>query len=438
MKKFYQLGKVNLFPICRSLTGGGVRKTLKIIKNNFPKLTIKKIRSNTRVFDWKIPDEWNIFDAYIEDKFGNKIIDFKKHNLHVVGYSKTINKYLKKENLFKNLHFIKEQPDAIPYITSYYRKTWGFCLSYNQFKNIDKKYSSKDTFRVVIKSKFKKKNGVLNYGELILKGKSKQEILISTYICHPSMANNELSGPIVSMGLINFFMKIKNLKKTIRFIFIPETIGSIAYINLNFNHLKKNLIGGYNLSCIGDDRQHSCMFSKYNNTPSDRAITQAYKKLNIRNYKVYSFLERGSDERQYNSPGIEFPIASIFRSKYNRYPEYHTSLDDFTLVTLSGVTGGFMVAKEAIKILLNNVYPKYEILCEPQMGKRGLYPNLSVKKNPNFSTNKRNITSKDFLSFIQYSDGKNSIEQISKLIKLDLISTKRIFRKLLKYRVVSS
>lgn len=438
MKKFYQLGKVNLFPICRSLTGGGVRKTLKIIKNNFPKLTIKKIRSNTRVFDWKIPDEWNIFDAYIEDKFGNKIIDFKKHNLHVVGYSKTINKYLKKENLFKNLHFIKEQPDAIPYITSYYRKTWGFCLSYNQFKNIDKKYSSKDTFRVVIKSKFKKKNGVLNYGELILKGKSKQEILISTYICHPSMANNELSGPIVSMGLINFFMKIKNLKKTIRFIFIPETIGSIAYINLNFNHLKKNLIGGYNLSCIGDDRQHSCMFSKYNNTPSDRAITQAYKKLNIRNYKVYSFLERGSDERQYNSPGIEFPIASIFRSKYNRYPEYHTSLDDFTLVTLSGVTGGFMVAKEAIKILLNNVYPKCEILCEPQMGKRGLYPNLSVKKNPNFSTNKRNITSKDFLSFIQYSDGKNSIEQISKLIKLDLISTKRIFRKLLKYRVVSS
>ena len=252
------------------------------------------------------------------------------------------------------------------------------------------------------------------------------------------MANNELSGPIVAMGLINYFMKIKNLKKTFKFIFIPETIGSIAYINLNYDHLKKNIIAGYNLSCIGDDRQHSCMFSKYNNTPSDQAITQAYRKLNIRNYKVYSFLERGSDERQYNSPGIELPIASIFRSKYNRYPEYHTSLDDFTLVTLSGVTGGFKVAREAIKILLNNVYPKHEVLCEPQMGKRGLYPNLSVRKNPNISAKNRKITSKDFLSFIQYSDGKNSIEQISKLIKLDLISTNKIFRKLLKYRIVSS
>ena len=183
-------------------------------------------------------------------------------------------------------------------------------------------------------------NGYLNYGELVIKGQSKQEILISTYICHPSMANNELSGPIVSMSLINYFKKIKNLSKTIRFIFIPETIGSITYISKNLYDLKSNLIGGYNLSCIGDERQHSCLLSKYENSPSDKALIEAYKKLRIK-YKKYSFLERGSDERQFNSPGIDLPITSIFRSKYGEYPEYHTSLDNFSLVTIKGVKDGF-------------------------------------------------------------------------------------------------
>ena len=216
----------------------------------------------------------------------------------------------------------------------------------------------------MIKSNFNTK-GNLNYGELVLKGKSSQEILISTYICHPSMANNELSGPIVSMGLINYFQNKKNLKKTLRFIFIPETIGSISYLSQNLKKLKKNLIGGFNLSCIGDERTHSCMFTKYNDSPSDEALLQAYKNLKIKKFKIYSFLKRGSDERQYNSPGIDLPIASIFRTKYGNYPEYHTSLDDFNLVTLKGIKGGFRVAKEAINIILKNIYPTSNILCEP-------------------------------------------------------------------------
>ena len=190
-------------------------------------------------------------------------------------------------------------------------------------KKIQKEYSDKDIFKVVINSNFKKK-GFLNYGELILKGESKEEILISTYLCHPSMANNELSGPIVSMGLINYFRNLKKLEKTLRFVFIPETIGSISYLSKNLKQLKKNVIAGYNLSCIGDERQYSCMFTKYNNTPSDEAIIEAYKNLKIKKFKVYSFLERGSDERQYNSPGVDLPIASIFRTKYGKYPEYHT------------------------------------------------------------------------------------------------------------------
>ena len=171
------------------------------------------------------------------------------------------------------------------------------------------------------------------------------------------------------------------------------------------------------------------MFSKYNNTPSDEAIIEAYKNLKIKRFKVYSFLERGSDERQYNSPGIDLPIASIFRTKYGKFPEYHTSLDDFSLVTLKGITGGFKVAKEAIKIILKNIYPKVNILCEPQMGKRGLYPNLSTKQKKN--------SSKAFLSFIQYSDGKNSVVKISKFIKLNLKTTKKIYKKLLSHKIIT-
>lgn len=426
LKKYYNLGKKILFPINRSLTGNGIRQTLKIIKNEFPDLKIKKIKSGTRVFDWNVPEEWNVTDAYIKDKHGEKIIDFKNNNLHLMGYSHSINKLLIKKHLFKNIHYLKNQPNAIPYVTSYYKKRWGFCISYDKINEINNSYSNKDKFKVVIKSNFKK-NGHLNYGELFIKGKSQKEILISTYVCHPSMANNELSGPIVSMGLINYFKKIKKLNKSIRFIFIPETIGSIVFISKNYQNLKKNVIGGYNLTCIGDDRNHSCMFSKYNNSPSDEALIEAYKKLNIKKYKIHSFLKRGSDERQYNSPGIDLKITSIFRTKYNEYPEYHTSLDDFRVVTLKGITGGFNVAKESIKILLNKTIPKNLNLCEPQMGKRGLYPTISIKKNN---------SSKNYMNFLQYADENNSLEKISKIIKLKLDTTKKIFLKLKKKKLV--
>ena len=237
------------------------------------------------------------------------------------------------------------------------------------------------------------------------------------------MANNELSGPIVSMGLINYF-KNKKLNKTLRFVFIPETIGSISYLSKNLKYLKENVIGGYNLSCIGDERQHSCMFSKYQNSPSDEAVIEAYKFLRIKNYKVYPFLKRGSDERQYNSPGIDLKISSIFRTKYGEYPEYHTSLDNFNLVTLKGCIGGFNVARKSIEILLERIYPKCKIMCEPLMSKRSLYPTLSSK-------NERKLT-RSYMDFLQYADGTNSLEKISRLIKLDLKSIRKIYRILIK------
>ena len=241
------------------------------------------------------------------------------------------------------------------------------------------------------------------------------------------MANNELSGSIVSMGLINYFRKLKNLKKTIRFIFIPETIGSIVYLNKNLENLKKNLIGGYNLSSIGDERLHSCMFTKYGNSASDKALIECYKSLKIK-YKVFSFLKRGSDERQYNSPGVDLPVSSIFRTKYGEYPEYHTSLDNFDLVTPKGIKGGFLVAKKALQLLTEKIFPRVRILCEPHMSKRGLYPTISKRS--------RNKSTKLFMDFLQYSDGRNSLEEISSIIKTDLKTTKKIYKKLCLHKLV--
>ena len=420
--KFYKLAKNKLFTINRSITGKGIRKTLYLIKKEFPALKIYNISSKTKVFDWEVPDEWNVVDAYVLDKDNKKIINFKKNNLHLVGYSTKINSTINKKKLFEHLHSLPKQLDAIPYVTSYYNRTWGFCISHRTKLKFNKKYTSKDIFKVVIKSSHNL-NGNLNYGELVLKGSSKQEILISTYLCHPSMANNELSGPIVSMSLIEYFTKIKKLDKTIRFLFIPETIGSIVYLSKNLLDLKNNVIGGYNLSCIGDERMHSCMLSKYENSPSDKSLIEAYKKLKIK-YKRFSFLKRGSDERQFNSPGIDIPITSIFRTKYAEYPEYHTSLDDFKLVTLKGISGGFKVASNAIKILLKKIIPKNIVLCEPQMGKRGLYPAFGYKGTENY------------MNFLQYADGKNDLNMISKKIKVNLLLTKKIYTELKKYKLI--
>ena len=439
-----KLGK-KLFPINRSLTGKGSLKTLKIIQRKIPKLKIKKFKSRKKVYDWNVPDEWNVLDAHVKDKTGKKIIDFKKNNLHLVGYSKPFKKKISKKELFKNLHAIKSFPDAIPYVTSYYNKYWGFCLSFNKKKLFDRKYSNQDKFDVLVDTRFNKK-GCMHYGELLLPGKSKKEILISTYICHPSMANNELSGPLVTLALIKFFSKI-NLKKSIRFIFAPETIGAIAYINKNIKFLKKNVIGGYVLTCIGDNRNYSIIKTKYENSISDIAAKKAFRDLKIK-YKSFSFLKRGSDERQYNSPGVDLNIATIMRSKPGTFREYHTSKDNFDLVNKSGLKGGYKVAKKAIENLLEiddpekkgtkekneKKYPKSKFLCEPNLGKRGLYNLLG---ETSFGNKVFKDQSRKLLDFLQYSDGTNNLKRISKNINLNLKKTKFIYNLLKKNNLLS-
>jgi aminopeptidase-like protein len=437
MQKYLNLGK-KLFPICRSLTGKGTLKTLRILQSVVPELKIKKIKSGTKVFDWRVPNEWNISEGYILDKNKKKIIDFKNNNLHVVNYSTSVNKILSRDELLEKIYSLPKQPEAIPYVTSYYKKNWGFCENYQNKIKIKKKYQKNDKFKAVIKTNFNNK-GYLNYGELLIKGKVKKEILLSTYICHPSMANNEISGPIVTLALSKYFMKLKS-NYSLRIIFVPETIGAISYIYKNLNELKRNIIGGYVLTCIGDNRNYSYLSSKYNNSLSDKAAFETFKKLKIK-FKKYSFLKRGSDERQYNSPGVDLPIGSIMRTKYGEYPEYHTSLDNFKVVNLKGLTGGFEIAKEIIKNLMSkkitniqrrirkkkNKCPLVSVKCEPHMSKRNLYHSINFGQ--------KNIFMK-YLDFIQFSDGTNSILEIAKYIKIPLNNAKKIFNVLKKNNLV--
>ncbi|KAB2823170.1 DUF4910 domain-containing protein [Aliivibrio finisterrensis] len=404
-----------LFPICRSLTGDGNRKTLDIIKKEVPELKVYSVPSGYKAFDWVVPREWNIDSAYIKDSSGNEIINFKCNNLHVVGYSTPVDKKISYEELQSHLFSLPEKPNAIPYMTSYYRDMWGFCISEN-----DRKKLVDDVYEVKIDSKLQ--NGFLNYAEVIIPGKTEQEVFLSTYICHPSMANNELSGPIVTVELIEWIKSLTDRKYTYRVVFIPETIGSIVYLSKNMTHMKHKVVAGFNITCVGDERCYSYLPSRCGNTISDKAAKAALGEIDS-TYKKYTWLDRGSDERQYCAPGVDLPIATIMRSKYAEYPEYHTSLDKLgTVVTEKGLQGAVNALIKAIYFIEENHKPKINVLCEPQLGKRGLYPNSS-------SLNTKSIV-KDMMNVISYCDGDHDLFDIHEKTEVSMSSIIDILSKL--------
>ena len=307
-QEIYKLAE-QLFPICRSITGNGVRETLKIIQEYIP-IKIHEIPTGTKVFDWAVPKEWNIKDAYVMDEDGKKIVDFQENNLHILGYSTPINKIVSLSKLQEHLYSLPDSPDAILYATSYYKERWGFSITHNKRKKL-----KNGNYKVFIDSELKA--GTLTYGELIIPGETKEEIFLSTYICHPSMANNELSGPSVATYLAKWILKGPR-KYTYRIIFIPETIGSITYLSKNLSVMKKNTICGFNVSCVGDDKAYSYLPTKDGNTYTDKVA------LNILSFKhpdfiKYSFLDKGSDERQYNAPGVDLPVCCVMRTKFATY-----------------------------------------------------------------------------------------------------------------------
>lgn len=407
-----------LFPINRSITGNGVRQTLNYIKKIIPELQINEVPSGTQCFDWTIPKEWNCNEGYIITPNGDKICDFSINNLHIVGYSTPVDMDIEYEQLIEHLYYLEEQPNAIPYITSYYKERWGFCLKYEDFKQLEK-----GIYKVKIDSKLE--DGSLTYGEVLIPGKIDKEIFLSTYVCHPSMANNELSGPVVTTALVNFIKNMKNRKYSYRIVFIPETIGSICYLSRNINTMKQNIIAGFNITTIGDDRAYSFIPTRYGNTLSDRVSKHILKDTK---YIEYSYLDRGSDERQYCAPGVDLPIATICRTKYGEYPEYHTSLDDLTIISPTGLYGGYDKLKQAIVLLEKNEKYRVNVLCEPQLGKRGLYPTISTKSSGEIV--------RDMMNFIAYADGNNDLIDIANIINTKAEDLYEIVEKLAKANLI--
>ncbi|QWU80557.1 DUF4910 domain-containing protein [Campylobacter novaezeelandiae] len=430
----YNLAK-KLFPICRSIIGKGFRTSLKILNYELTKnfiqpnklqqlaggggFEIYSIKSGTKVYDWVIPPEWHIKDAFIIDPNGKKICDFKKNNLHVLNYSIAVDKKLDLEELQNHLYSLEDIPDAIPYVTSYYKKRWGFCITHNERKEL-----KKGTYRVFIDSKHDE-NGVLNYADFIIPStkKIKDEILISTYLCHPSMANNELSGPVVALFLIKWLLNLKERKYNYRFVIVPETIGSITYINKNLKALQKNVKAGFVLSCVGDDLSYSLIHTPNANTLSDKVALHTLK--NKTNFKEFSFLKRGSDERQYNSPLVNLGIVGICRTRYGDYKFYHTSKDDLDFISPKGLLGGLKAMQEIILNLENNAIYKNTTFCEPNLGKRGLYHTLSSINDIPLACN--------FLAFL---DGKKDILDIAEILNLQGYELKDLVQKLLEFKLL--
>jgi aminopeptidase-like protein len=404
----------DLMPINRSLTGEGVRETLDYLGQLIPGLVRHHLPTGSQVFDWTIPKEWRVREAYLADASGSRVVDFAKNNLHLVGYSTPVRTTLSLAELDGHLHSLPEQPDAIPYVTSYYAPNWGFCLTHEQ-----RLLLRDDSYEVVIDTELF--DGQLDFADWVLPGDTDEEILISTYVCHPSMANNELSGPVVATALCRWLTAQERRRFTYRFVFVPETIGAIAYTSLHLDALKAHVHAGYVVTCVGDDRRYSFLPSRKGNTPADRAGLSALRSV-TEDYDCYTFLDRGSDERQYCSPHVDLPVASLMRSKYGEYPEYHTSLDDLTLVTPTGLQGAIDVYARALLLLENNRHWRITTPCEPQLGRRGLYPTLSKVGSAAGLADMRNL--------LAYADGSEDYLAVCSRIGADPVALLPTLRRL--------
>jgi aminopeptidase-like protein len=398
--QLYELVR-ELYPICRSITGDGVRRSLEIVKAHIP-LEVHEVPTGTPVFDWVVPREWNIRDAYIKDSTGKRVVDFRKSNLHVLNYSIPINKKISLDELKPHLFTLPEHPDWIPYRTSYYAENWGFCLSHDQLRQL-----KDEEYEVGIDSSLT--NGHLTYGEYYIQGKTDAEFLFSAHVCHPSLANDNLSS-IALATLMAKELSARSLRYSYRFLFIPGTIGSITWLSLNearASRIKQGLV----LACVGDSGKITYKRSRQGKAEIDRAVSQVLKDSGD-DHTVTDFSPYGYDERQFCSPGFNLPVGCFMRTSHGKFPEYHTSADDLDFVRPESLADSFAKCWGILQVLEGNKrYLNLNPKCEPQLGKRGLYNHIGGHKDGK-------LQELAMLWVLNLSDGNSSLLDIAEKSRL--------------------
>jgi Uncharacterized protein conserved in bacteria with an aminopeptidase-like domain len=400
---------VELYPICRSITGDGVRKTLDVLRRYIP-LEVHEVPTGTKVFDWTVPKEWNICDAYVKNAKGERVIDFKKSNLHVVGYSVPVRRRMRLQELREHLFSLPDHPDWIPYRTSYYNENWGFCLSHRQIEALEN-----DEYEVCIDSSLTE--GHLTYGEYLLPGKTEDEILISCHVCHPSLCNDNLSGVALALHLAMLIAQWPLRRYSYRFLFIPGTVGSITWLARNETQVGR-IRHGLVVTCVGDGGRFTYKKSRRGNAEIDRTVQHVLKHSG-HPYVIEDFFPYGYDERQYCSPGFNLPVGCLMRSPHGSFPEYHTSADNMDFVRQEYLEGSLGVYRQVIEVLEGNgVYLNLNPKCEPQLGRRGLYGAVGGDSN-------QKLDQMALLWVLNHSDGAHSLLEISEVANLQFQEIKR-------------
>lgn len=391
-----------LFPITRSITGAGFRKTLDILRRHIP-LEVREVPSGTKVFDWTVPKEWNIRDAYIKDAAGRKVVDLQRSNLHVVSYSVPVRETMSLAELKPHLHTLPAQPDWIPYRTSYYRESWGFCLSHRDLLGLQE-----GDYEVVIDSSLE--DGSLTFGELFLKGEREDEVLISAHACHPSLANDNLSGVGLATMLARHMASFPH-RFSYRFLFIPGTIGAITWLALN-EKAARRIRAGLVVTGVGDRGGLTYKKSRRGNADIDRAAAHVLRRAE-RPGRLMDFSPYGYDERQFCSPGFDLPVGRLSRTPHGEYPEYHTSADDLEFVSAEALADSYIKVLAILDILeRNGVFVNRSPKCEPQLGRRGLYDSPGAAEMA-------------MLWVLNLSDGSHSLLDIAERSGLDFVDIRR-------------
>lgn len=399
-KEMYALVE-ELYPICRSITGDGVRRTLEILSRFVP-LTIHEVPSHTKVLDWTVPKEWNIRDAWIKNARGERVIDFRANNLHVVNYSVPVRARMSLADLRPRLHTLPDRPELVPYRTSYYDETWGFCLSHRQLESLPE-----GEYEVCIDSTLAP--GSLTYGELVVPGVTADEILISAHVCHPSLCDDNLSGIAVSVFLARELATWSRRRHSVRFLYAPGTIGAITWLAKNPDGVSR-VRHGLTLTCLGDDHP----FTYKRTVSGDRVIDRAAAHvLSSRDgNQVIDFFPYGYDERQYNSPGFRLPVGSLMRGRHGQFPEYHTSGDNLDFVSPQSMVESLQVLRGIVEVLEGDrVYRNLAPYGEPQLGSRGLYRAVGGTNIPNLQL--------AMLWVLNLSDGTQGLLEIAHRARMD-------------------